>query len=174
MTSQSGNDYTWLPIWFRLQRVGNVFSGFQSPDGSSWFPVGTSNVAMSNSNLVGLAASGGGGKTKSPSTAAFDHVTLAVKPPPPPAAPTALAAASAGKGEVRLTWKNNATDQTGFKVEATGDDVHFYEIADLAPGATRFVNTGLSAPAGLSYRVRAYNTGGYSGYSNAAGLAGQR
>lgn len=171
MAEQSGNDYTWLPIWFRLQRVGDVFSGFQSPDGISWFPVGTSTVAMSKNYLVGLAASGGGDKAKDASTAAFDNMTLAVKPPQPPAAPTALAAAPAGKGEVRLTWKNNAADQTGFKVEATGDGALFYEIADLAPAATSFVNTGLSAPAALSYRVRAYNTGGYSAYSNAAGLA---
>lgn len=169
MTAQSGNDYTWLPIWFRLQRAGDVFSGFQSPDGTTWFKIGTSTVAMSENYQIGLAA-GGGGKEKEPSTAAFDNVVLEVMPPQPPAAPAELAAAAAGKAEVRLSWKNNATTGTGYKVEAAWENGIFYEIADLAASATAFVNTGLGTPALLRYRVRAYNTGGYSVYSNATGL----
>ncbi|MEZ0295869.1 MAG: alginate lyase family protein, partial [Candidatus Methylacidiphilales bacterium] len=140
MSSQSGNDYTWLPMWFRIQRVGDVFSGFQSPDGASWFPMGKSTVAMSQKYLVGLAANGG--KTK-PSSVAFDNLTLAVTPPQSPAAPTALTAAAADKGEIRLTWKNNSTDQTGIRIEAASDNSIFYEIANLASNATSFVNTGL-------------------------------
>ncbi|MEO7100184.1 MAG: alginate lyase family protein [Luteolibacter sp.] len=168
MNSQSGNDYTWLPIWFRLQRVGDVFTAFQSPDGTTWFSAGTSTVPMSASYQVGLAACGG---AKGPSTATFDNVILDVKPPQPPVAPTTLAAKSVGKNEVRLTWQNNATNQTGYKIEAASENGIFYEIADVAPTATDFVNTGLSAPTSLRYRVRAYNTGGYSGYSNATGLS---
>lgn len=74
-------------------------------------------------------------------------------------------------GDIQLTWKNKAANQTGFKIEASSDNELFYEIADLAADATRFVNTGLSDPASLHYRVRSYNTGGYSPYSNVAGLA---
>ena len=170
MISQSGNDYTWLPIWFRLQRVGDVFTASQSPDGIAWFSVGTSTVAMPENYQIGLAACGGD-QAKGPSTAAFDNVILDVKPPQPPAAPTALAATTAGKGEVRLEWKNNAANQTGFKVEAAWENGIFYEIADLAAGATGFTHTGLGTPpAALRYRVRACNTGGYSSYSNTAGL----
>ncbi len=52
------------------------------------------------------------------------------------------------------------------KVEASLDGAPFYEIADLAADASRFENTGIGRPAALRYRVRAYNTGGYSAYSN--------
>ena len=170
--TRSGNDYTWIPVWFRLQRTGDDFTAAQSSDGVTWFPITTSTVSMRKTFLVGLAAASGD-KAKGDSSAGFDNVTLAVTPPPEPAAPTALAALAAttpNDGEVQLTWKNNATNQTGFKVESSTDGELFYEIADLAADATHFVNTGLSTPAGLHYRVRAYNTGGYSPYSNTAGL----
>ncbi|MES2438022.1 MAG: alginate lyase family protein [Verrucomicrobiota bacterium] len=173
MTSQSGNDYTWLPIWFRLQRAGDVFSAFQSPDGISWFPVGRSELALPKEIRVGLAASAGGGKPKGSASVAFDQIMLGVTPPPPPAAPVSLAAVP-GEEEVRLRWTNPSQSQTGFKVEAAGENGIFYEIADLAAAATSFVNTGLKTPASLRYRVRAYNTGGYSAYSDPAGSADPR
>jgi hypothetical protein len=164
MASQSGNDYTWLPIWFRIRREGNTFTASQSPDGMSWFTVGESTVQMPASYQAGLAACGGKG-----SAVTFDNVMLEVKPPPAPAAPAALAA-SPGKDEVRLTWKNNAINHAGTKVEAAWENGIFYEIADLAAGATSFVNTGLTHGAPVGYRVRAYNTGGYSEYSNSVGI----
>ncbi|MEO5714441.1 MAG: alginate lyase family protein [Luteolibacter sp.] len=169
MSSQSGNDYTWLPIWFRLQRAGDVFTASQSPDGTTWFTVGTSTVVMPASYQIGLTASGGD-KPESDPMASFDHVMLEEKPPQPPAAPADLAAAPAGKDAIRLTWKNNAIPSTGCKIEAAWENGIFYEIADLPAGAAAFVNTGLSSPAVLRYRVRAYNTGGYSEYSAPAGL----
>jgi hypothetical protein len=72
-------------------------------------------------------------------------------------------------GVIRLDWKNAAlTSQTGVKVEASLDGAPFYEIADLAADASRFENTGIQRPAALRYRIRVYNTGGYSAYSNVA------
>jgi Alginate lyase len=175
MTSQSGNDYTWLPIWFRLRREGDVFTAFQSPDGITWYLVGKSELALAKDIWIGLAASVGGkaGKAGEASVVAFDQVMLEKTVPSPPAGPASLTA-TAGKQEVTLKWTNPADNRTGLKIEAAGDDGLFYEIADLTAGATDFVNTGLTAPAALRYRVRAYNSGGFSGYSNVAGAGGPR
>lgn len=162
-TSQSGNDYTWLPMWFRLTREGDTITASQSPDGITWFRVGKSSIALSKNLLIGLAAGGGG---KGPSSVAFDHVTLSPDMPSPPDAPTALTASLLSKDEIRLNWTNHAEDQAGIKVEAADSDGIFYEITDLAPTATAFVNTGLKTSSGLRYRIRAYNRGGYSKYSN--------
>jgi hypothetical protein len=75
----------------------------------------------------------------------------------------------ADDGNVRLDWKSSSgSPQAGVKVEASRDGSSFYEIADLAAGSTGFVNTGLKNPAALRYRVRTYNRGGYSAYSNSA------
>jgi hypothetical protein len=162
--SQSGNDYTWLPMWFRLQRIGDVFTASQSPDGITWFSVGKSTVAISKNYQVGLAAS----SSKDPASVSFDHISIEVKPPQCPAAPAELAATTSGKGEVRLAWKPPAMDLAGYKIEAAGDNGIFYEIADLTAGATTFINTGLKKSTELRYRIRAYNSGGYSEYSNVA------
>ena len=98
---------------------------------------------------------------------AFDNVTLGIVPPLPPVAPTALTATVSGKNEVQLKWTNLAKNHTGYKVEAARGNGIFYEITDLPSSATEFVNTGLTNPTALRFRVRAYNTGGFSEYSNA-------
>lgn len=172
-TVQRGCDFTWLPLWLRIRRVGDEFTAFQSSNGIEWFEVGKSTVALPRSVLVGLLASTGttppGRKATDPPQGIFDHVTIEQKPSAPPAAPAALAATTPGDRVVRLDWKNaSATSQSGVKIEASLDGAPFYEIADLAAGATRFENTGIARPAALRYRVRSYNTGGYSAYSNVA------
>ncbi|HEU5080024.1 MAG TPA: RICIN domain-containing protein [Opitutaceae bacterium] len=67
-TVQLGNDYTWLPAWFRLQRAGNVFTAYESSDGVTWFSVGSSTVAMGSTYLVGVANVAG--------TATLDNVVV--------------------------------------------------------------------------------------------------
>ncbi|MDF3056572.1 MAG: hypothetical protein K0R17_787 [Rariglobus sp.] len=170
-TVQSGCDYTWLSVWFRIRRVGDEFTAYQSSDGIEWFKVGQSTVALPRTALVGLLASTGGtppGRkaTDSPQ-GVFDHVAIERQPPPPPSAPVALAATALDGGMVRLDWENaSGTAQAGVKIEASLDGAPFYEIADLAANTSRFENTGIERSSALRYRIRSYNTGGYSTYSN--------
>jgi regulation of enolase protein 1 (concanavalin A-like superfamily) len=74
MTWQAGNDYTWEPVWFRLRRTGNVFTGYQSIDGANWFKVGASTVPFSNQCLVGMGIAAQ--KNNVLNTTVFDHVTV--------------------------------------------------------------------------------------------------
>ena len=172
MNLQYGNDSTWLPVWFRLQPKGEVFTAYQSSDGIEWFAVGENKVSLPGSVLTRLLVSGGGNR---PSTnrddqplGIFDHVTLETQLPPVPAAPTELTAVPLDGGVLRLDWKNAAdSTQAGVKVEASVEDAPFYEIADLTGSAVRFENTGIQNPKAIRYRVRAYNRGGHSPYSNA-------
>lgn len=78
MSWVGGNDYTWLPAWFRLERVGNVFTAYESSDGVRWFPVGRSIIPMAGTYLLGLAVSSDGEKSN---TAYFDHVAVMVHAP---------------------------------------------------------------------------------------------
>lgn len=178
-TVQRGCDYTWLPVWFRIQRIGDEFTAYQSSDGIEWFEVGRSTVPLARSVLVGLLASAGGtppgrSSTDSP-RGIFDHVTIERQPPAPPSAPGSLTATVLGDHVVRLEWANTSgTSQVGVKIEASLDGAPFYEIADLVAGAARFENTGVTTPSTLRYRVRAYNTGGYSNYSNVASVGAFR
>lgn len=72
----TGNKFTWLPVWFKLQRKGNTFTGYQSSDGVTWFTVGTSTVNMASTYYVGLAASSGDTAGNSTETTTFDNLSI--------------------------------------------------------------------------------------------------
>ena len=102
--------------------------------------------------------------------------TLAGIPPPdppdPPAAPSDLTATAAGNNRINLSWVDNATTpaEDGFKIERCqgAGCTSFTQIASVGAGATSFANTGLLSSTTYRYRVRAFNTGGDSAYSNEA------
>ena len=91
-------------------------------------------------------------------------------PPAPPTAPTGLAATAVSHSQVNLAWTDNADNETGYTIErCTGASCSdFAQIATAGANATSYSNTGLTASTSYSYRVRAYNAGGDSGYSDAA------
>jgi len=105
-TWQYGNAYTWVPVWFRLQRVGNVFTGYQSPDGVNWYSVGTSTVAMAGTYYAGLSVCAGTTTGGILNTTSFDNV-LTAGGGSALAAPTGLAATT-GDARVALTWTASA------------------------------------------------------------------
>jgi hypothetical protein len=73
--------------------------------------------------------------------------------------------------QINLSWTDNATNEDGYQIErCTGASCsNFVQVATTGPNAATYANTtGLSASTTYSYRVRAYNTGGNSGYSTTA------
>jgi len=92
--------------------------------------------------------------------------------PAPPAAPTNLAAAIS-PSQINLTWTDNATTEDGFRIErcAGAGCSAFVEIATVGANVVSYQNTGLAASTSYSYRVRAFNAGGTSGYTNTATAA---
>jgi hypothetical protein len=71
--------------------------------------------------------------------------------------------------QIDLSWTDNASNEEGFRIEqAPAGTMTFTEIATVAANTTGFQHTGLSAETAYSYRVRAYNGAGPSGYSNIA------
>ena len=88
----------------------------------------------------------------------------------PPIAPANLAATAVSSSQINLTWTDSDNTETGFKIErCTGEGcIDFIQIATVDANVTSYSNTGLAAATSYSYRVRAYNTGGDSDYSNTA------
>jgi hypothetical protein len=78
MTWQGGNDYTGAPVWFKLQRAGNVLTGYQSADGENWFKVGSGPAALPDQCYIGLASTGN--KPGSVNISVFDHVSVQTAP----------------------------------------------------------------------------------------------
>ena len=95
--------------------------------------------------------------------------------PVPPNAPTNLAANATSSSEIALTWQDNSSDETGFKIErgSAGSPASFSEIATVGTDATSFNDTGLNSNTTYTYRVRAYNSNGDSNYSGEASATTQ-
>lgn len=85
-----------------------------------------------------------------------------------PAAPSSLTATAVSTTEIDLAWTDNSTNETGFKIERSPDGSTWVQIATAAANATSYNNTGLTDGTKYYYRVRAYNQGGNSAYSNTA------
>jgi transcriptional regulator CtsR len=87
---------------------------------------------------------------------------------PPPNAPSDLIATPISSSQINLTWQDNSSDETGFKIERRTGSGSYFQIATVGAGVTSYSNSRLSANTEYYYRVRAYNTAGDSDYSNEA------
>lgn len=86
-----------------------------------------------------------------------------------PVAPSLLGAVAASDTAIDLTWTDNATDETGFKIERSADgSTGWTEIGVNGANDGTYSDTGLTAETTYYYRVRAYNGSGNSTYSNTA------
>ncbi len=91
-----------------------------------------------------------------------------------PAAPTGLAATAVSSTQVDLTWIDNSTNESGFKLErATAAAGPFTQIAVTGTGVTGYSDSGLTASTTYYYRVRATNAAGDSAYSSTASATTQ-
>ncbi|MFA5794136.1 MAG: fibronectin type III domain-containing protein [Candidatus Brocadiia bacterium] len=71
--------------------------------------------------------------------------------------PSQLAAVSITSSEISLEWRDNATNETGFKVERSTDAINYYLRATLAHNATFYTDSGLTEGITYYYRVKSYN-----------------
>ena len=86
----------------------------------------------------------------------------------PPAAPSNLTADGTSTSQINLTWTDNATNATGFKVERSTDGTTFSQVALVGANVTAYADTGLAAATTYYYRVQATNAAGDSAYSDVA------
>jgi serine protease AprX len=155
---------------------GNVFGG-------GWSQTGGSADRRNNVENVYVSSAGTGTWTiavkgfnvpngPQPFALVVDGAATLTVPPPPavPTAPSNLTATAVSTSQINLSWADNSGNESGFRIErCKGTNCsNFAEIATVGVDATTFSNTGLTKNTTYRYRVRAYNDGGNSGYSNTA------
>lgn len=99
----------------------------------------------------------------------FGSVVSFTTTPLAPSAPTGLSVTNISGTQNNLAWTDTSSNETNFLVERSQNSTsNFTQIASTSANAISFNNTGLVNNQTYYYRVRAYNTGGYSAYTTTA------
>jgi mono/diheme cytochrome c family protein len=160
---------------FRIQRAGN--SAFTT--GLNSWTVGANVIALSDVTATAntayyyrVFATNGGADS-----AASNVITVTTPAPPPPAvivptAPTGLAATAASSTQVNLTWADNSSNETGFRIERAANSGFTGTLSTFTVGAGIVAYSDTSAVASTTYyyRVFATNSAGSSTASNTASV----
>jgi hypothetical protein len=141
---------------------------FAKASGPAWLSV------ASNGALSGIPSGGDIGLNTfvvsvSDGRGGSDTATLQVTVVGSLTAPTNLLATAVAVRTIALTWTDNSAGENGFQIERSVNGKGFSQIATVGANVTSFSQSGLRRGRTYSYRVRAYNSAGYSAYSNIAG-----
>ena len=100
---------------------------------------------------------------------AFSNTATATTTDNPPAAPSDLVVTAAtSTRSISLGWTDNSSNESNFKVQRSLDGSLFSHLATTSANVVTYVNSGLATTTTYYYEVRAYNSGGYSSFSNVA------
>ncbi|MBN1671663.1 MAG: fibronectin type III domain-containing protein, partial [Kiritimatiellae bacterium] len=144
----------------------------RSLNGSTW-----SQITQPGANVSAYTDSGLAAATtyyyrvrayNSAGNSAYSNVGSATTATEPAAPPSNLAATALSATQIRLTWQDNSTSETGFRVRRSTDGVTFTEIAVVNPDVTAYTDAGLAASTTYYYKVKATDVYGGSDYSNVA------
>jgi len=158
VVNPTGNSQDWIGIYpvganaATTHSVVEHYVNWTTYTIPSTTPVGTYEARLFSNNSLTLLA-----------TSAAITVSTGTSPP---AAPSGLAVTAVTSTSINLTWVDNSTNETGFKIERALGTGAFSQVATAGAGATIYTDTGLTANTSYSYRVRATNAGGDSAYSN--------
>jgi len=187
-TIGSGNNKRIVVTWNDNSINETAFQLQRTTDGNTWTTVGTSSSPLDQPNTHGTRSLI---DTTSTTTTAYLYRVVAqntvgygnefptmtvqsVSAPAgvnQPAAPSTLAATLQAGPQVRLTWKDNASNETGFVVERSVNGGAYSVLATLGSNTTSYINTGVLPGETYTYRVAAFNIAGQSAYSNLAAMA---
>jgi FtsP/CotA-like multicopper oxidase with cupredoxin domain len=176
--NNSGNE-TGLTVHKAVNPTGPWSILTKLPSGSTTYtdPIGTTN----NAYYYRVTASNTVGDTSTPGFPAItvdsdfsNIVKVGQIQVLPPTAPTNLVASQQIGLQVRVLWRDNATNETSFMVERSENSGPFFMLASIGPRFSRgnviytdnTVNTGNH----YTYRVKALNEAGSSAYSNIANV----
>lgn len=119
-------------------------------------------LVWSLSGHVKITLSRIGGANAVASALMFDGIAGTTAPP---SAPAGLGATASSATQVTLNWTASSGTVTAYHVERSTDGVNF---TDIAPGVqgTAYTDSTAQPNTAYTYRVRAENSGTFSGYSN--------
>jgi len=88
----------------------------------------------------------------------FSAGSAHIPSPPTPTAPTGLTATAASATQINLSWTDNSSDETGFKIESPAGTA----LTTTTANATSYNATALTCNTSYTFVVKATNAGGDS------------
>lgn len=156
----NGSDHTWIPLWLRLRRTGNVFEAYVSAYGDDWHLIGSSEIPFANGCLVGLWVCGGAGRAEG-YTVSFDNTSLTVGATSRPSAPSSFKATAKNSTQVQVSWNKPAGASCFTLSRAQASDRKFVDIARNLH-VLSFSDNSLEPSTDYIYALTAANAGGES------------
>ena len=144
---------------------------FSKTGGPAWLTVASNGSLGGTPSASGLqsftvsVSDGNGG-----SAAATLEITVVNPPVITLTAPSNLAASSTVSRRVDLTWLDNSSGETGFKIERSNNGSSYTQIATVGANVTSFADSNRRSGRSYYYRVRAYDATTNSGYSNTVNI----
>jgi titin len=97
---------------------------------------------------------------KASTTASGSSQNISLALPPAPAAPSNLIDARSTQNSIALSWKDNATNETGYHLYRSTDGQNYTLLASLKPNAKSYTDTKLQPGTTYYYELSAWNPGG--------------
>ncbi len=97
----TGDDFTYAPVWMKIEREGKTVSAYQSRDGETWHLIQQATITFPTTVYVGMLVA-----ATETYKASFDHVSLQTQDgtEATASAPANLQGACLAGGIVRLVW----------------------------------------------------------------------
>lgn len=146
--------------------IHTVFEN-QQINGGHWVLLGTYNFASVGAS-VGIRTTGASGYVVADAIK-FTPVTGTSTP----ASPTALHSTAVTSTQISLAWTDNSSNETGFKIERSTDNVNWAPAGSVGANVTTFTDTGLHPSTTYFYRVTATNGSGDSAPATSAAIQTQ-
>ena len=79
--------------------------------------------------------------------------------------PPVNAEATIAEGKIEVTWTDNSSDETGYRIERSSEGLPFVTIGEVAANTTSFTDNTATPGDTYAYRVASLTVGGYSNFS---------
>ncbi|MBL7932339.1 MAG: T9SS type A sorting domain-containing protein [Bacteroidia bacterium] len=139
--------------------VGTASHNYALGINNFWTPAATptasQHLTQQTANTTSFAATPQDALTTYPTS----DTKLSFTPPAPSAAPSTLSFSNVAKGSMDLYWTDNASNELGYVILNSTDNVNFSFVSQLAAGAGSAAVTSLSAGTTYYWRVHAVTEG---------------
>lgn len=151
------------PYWVRVVKQGNTYTGYTSTDGQEWTEIGSVDLNMTDSLLVGMAVTSHSGGDFC--TAEFDNITIIASGVPVPVKP-GINAEAISPTRIDLSFTDNSDNEKGFILQRKTEENTFTTIDSLGANEVSYSDVGLDPLTSYTYRLASYNETGQSDWSS--------